>query len=197
MRRTPQKPQLTEREDALTKQRAGEPRDEALKRRVVVLKPSNKDFRHLAILLCGCNGGLSSPVCRARFFPRLPQFALEVSDPLFSGTQSRLRRRQFTSGDKPLASFLCLHGNSLKPFVRLLDDGQFLLRALLRCQSVSRFKLQTLHSTKKVNPSKIPKCPPAEIQRVRTRGLAIKKFLSAHPLKFSECALGDWQSKNS
>src|SRR3954470_21144630 len=131
-------PQLTEREDALTKQRAGESRDEALKRRVVVLKPSNKDFRHLAILFSGRNGGLSSPVRRARFFSRLSQFALEVGDPLFSGTQSRSRRHQLTSGDKPLASFLCLHSRSLKPLVRLLDDGELLLPALLRGQSIRR-----------------------------------------------------------
>src|SRR3954465_2732001 len=163
-------------EDALTKQRAGESRDEALKRRVVVLKPSNKDFRHLVILLSGRNGGLSSPVRRACFFSRLPQFALEVGDPLFSGTQSRSCRHQLTSGDKPLASFLCLRSNSLKPFVRLLDDGQLPLRALFRGQSVRRLKLQTLHTTEKVSQ---------------------KKFLSAHPLKFSECALGDWRSRNS
>ena len=108
---------------------------------MVVLKPSNKGIRHFAILFGGCNGGLGSPISRARFFLRFPQLALEVGDPLFSRTQSRLRRRQFTRGDKSLASFLCLRGNHLKPFVRLLDDGQLFLRALLRGQSISRFKL--------------------------------------------------------
>src|SRR3954463_13161474 len=151
----------TRREDVLTKQRAGESRDEALKRRVVVLKPSNKDFRHLAILLRGRNGGLSSPVRRARFFSRLPQFALEVGDPLFSSTQSRSRRHQLSSRDKLLASFLCLRSNSLKLFVRLLDGGQLLLSTLFRGQSVRRLKLQTLHIIKKVSKT---------------------KFLSAHPL---------------
>src|SRR3954469_8225057 len=110
---------------ALTNQRAGEFRDEALKRRMVVLKPSNKGIGHFAILFGGCNGALGSPVIQASFFFCLPPLALEVGDPLFRPTQSRLRRHQITSGDKPLASFLCLRGNSLKPFVRLLDDGQF------------------------------------------------------------------------
>src|SRR3954466_8132699 len=183
IRRTPQKPQLTEREGALTKQRAGESRDEALKRRVVVLKSSNKDFRQLAILLRGCNGGLSSPVRRARFFPRLPQLALEVGDPLVSSAQSRSRRLQLTSRDKLLASFLCLRSNSLELLVRFLDGGQLLLSTLLRGQSVRRLELQTLHIIEKVSKNEPPKCPPAEIQRVRTRGLAIKKFPSAHPAK--------------
>src|SRR3954470_18633576 len=115
---------------ALTNQRAGEFRDEALKRRMVVLKPSNKGIGHFAILFGGCNGSLGSPISRACFFLRFPQLALKVGDPLFSRTQSRLRRRQITSGDKPLVSFLCLSGSSLKPFVRFLDDGQFLLHAL-------------------------------------------------------------------
>ena len=116
---------------------------------MVVLKPSNKGIRHFAILFGGCNGGLGSPISRARFFLRFPQLALEVGDPLFSRTQSRLRRRQFTRGDKSLASFFCLRSNRLEPFVHFLDDGQFLLRAVFRCQSVSRFKLQTLHITQK------------------------------------------------
>ena len=58
--------QLLKEADALTNQRAGEGRDEALKRRMVVLKPSNKDFRHSAILFGGCNGGLGSPIAQTR-----------------------------------------------------------------------------------------------------------------------------------
>src|SRR3954469_1822487 len=123
--------------DTLTNQGAGEIRDEALKRSIVVLKPSNKGVGHFTILHGGGNSGLGSPIRRVRFFPCLPQLALEFGDPLLSRAQCRLSHRQLTRWDKPLESFLRLHGNRLKPPIRLLDGGQFLLRAVLRCQSVS------------------------------------------------------------
>src|SRR4051812_27780408 len=41
------------------------------------------------------------------------------------------------------------------------------------------------------NPSADSSCRPC----ISSKRLIKAKFLSAHPLKFSECALGDWQSK--
>src|SRR3954468_20154373 len=154
--------------DTLTNQGTGEIRDEALKRSIIILKPSNKGVRNLTFFRGGRNGSLGSTIRRTCFFFRLPQLALKVGDPLLSRAQCRLSRCQLTRWDKSLASLLCLRDNCLKPLIRLLDGGQFLLRAVFRCQSVSLLTLQTLHTIQTVNQSEI---------------------LSVHPLKFSECAL--------
>src|SRR4051812_9532755 len=142
---------------------------------MVVLKPSNKGIGHFAILFGGCNGGLGPPVSRARFFFCLPQLALEVGDSLFSRTQSRLRRHQITSGDKPLASFLCLRGNSLKPFFASWTMANSFSARCFAANRSADSSCRPCISSKRLIKSKIPKCPPAEIQRVRTRGLAITK----------------------
>src|SRR3954462_4483734 len=103
--------------DTLANQGTGEIRDEALKRSVIILKPSNKGVRNLRFFRGGRNGGLGSTIRRTRFFFRLPQLALEVGDPLLSRDQRRLSRCQLTGWDKSLAGLLCLHGNRLKPFI--------------------------------------------------------------------------------
>src|SRR3954468_3604873 len=97
--------------DTLTNQWAGETRDEALKRSIVVLKPSNKGVGHFTILCGGGNSGLGSPIRRVRFLLPPPQLALEFGDPLLIRAQCRLSHRQLTRWDKPLASFLRLRGN--------------------------------------------------------------------------------------
>ena len=115
----------------LTNQGTGEIRDEALKRGVVILKPSNKGVRDLTLLSGGCNSGLGSPIRRARLLLRFLQLALEVGDPLLSRAQHRLSCHQFTRWDKALADLLCLRSNRLESLVRLLDGDKFLLRARL------------------------------------------------------------------
>src|SRR4051812_4015569 len=158
----------------LTNQGTGEIRDEALKRSVVVLKPSNKGIRDPTFLSGGCNSSLGSPIRCARLLPRDRKLALKVGDPLLRQTQQRLRRHQLTRRDKALANFFCLRSNRLESLVRLLHGGKFLLRATLCSKPISRLTVQTLYKKQAVNNAGI---------------------LSAHPLKFSDQALGDWRSK--
>src|SRR4051812_44994565 len=120
----------------LTNQRTGEIRDEALKRGVVVLKPSNKGVRDFTLLSGGCNSSLGSPIRQTRLLLRFLQLALKVGDPLLSRAQRRLSCRQFTRWDKALADLLCLRSNRLESLVRLLDGDKFLLRATFRSKPV-------------------------------------------------------------
>src|SRR3954470_19039372 len=87
-----------------TNQRAGELRDEVLKRGVIVLKPSNKGVGDLTLLSGGRNSSLGSPIRRGPFLLRVRKLALKVGNPLIRQTQRRLRRRQFTRRDKALAN---------------------------------------------------------------------------------------------
>src|SRR3954469_15884309 len=95
----------------LTNQRTGEIRDEALKRGVVVLKPSNKGVRDLTLLSGGRNNSLGSPIRRARLLLSVCKLALKVGDPLLHQPQHRLCRRQLTHRDKALANLFCLRSN--------------------------------------------------------------------------------------
>src|SRR3954466_14015188 len=95
-------------EGTLTNQGTGEIRDEALKRSVVVLKPSNKGVRDPTFLSGGWNSSFGSPIRRARLLPRDRMPALKVGDPLLRQPQRRLRRHQLARRDKPLPNFFCL-----------------------------------------------------------------------------------------
>src|SRR4051812_21385386 len=121
----------------LTNQGTGEIRDEALKRSVVILKPSNKGVGDLTLLSGGCNGSLGSPIRRSCLLPRLLQLALKVGDPLLGRAQRSLSCRQLTRWVKALADLLRLRSSRLESLVRLLDHDKFFLRATLRSKPVS------------------------------------------------------------
>ena len=120
----------------LTNQGTGEICDEALKRSVVILKPSNKGVGDLTLLSGGCNGSLGSPIRRSCLLLRFLQLALKIGDPLLSRAQGSLSCRHLTRWDKALVDLLCLRSSRLESLVRLLDDGKLFLRATLRSKPV-------------------------------------------------------------
>src|SRR4051812_31922502 len=127
---------LQEEAGTLTNQGTGEVRDEALKRGVVVLKPSNKGVGDLTLLSGSCYGSLGSPILRSCLLLRFLDLTLKVADTLLSQAQGSLSCRQLTRWDKALADLLCLRSSRLESLVRLLDDGKFFLHATLRSKPV-------------------------------------------------------------